>query len=78
MQKCYKHSIYPPRFWSHFLGKDGAVTNYGWYLPMFSLTTAKDLTNATKDYFVEDNFTTFVMTSEKGKLHSKQKICKIA
>ncbi|GHT56880.1 hypothetical protein AGMMS50233_09660 [Endomicrobiia bacterium] len=74
-KKCHKPSGYARRFWSHFLGKDGAIISCEWDLPMLSLIAAKDLTNTTKDCFVEDNFTTLMMTSEKDKLSSLFPTC---
>ncbi|GHT43110.1 hypothetical protein AGMMS49921_10210 [Endomicrobiia bacterium] len=60
-------------FLEPFSWKRWCDTNYEWYLPMLSLITAKDLTNATKDYFVEDNFTTFVIDIWKRQITLKAK-----
>jgi zinc protease len=68
-------------FLMHFLGKTNGVADYEWNLlaakKMFPLITAKDLAQAAKDYFVEDDLAIFVFASNKDKLPSEAKICKI-
>jgi zinc protease len=80
-EKRHASSHYFDCFLRHFLGKTSGIADYEWNLlaakKMFPLITAKDLAEASKDYFVEDDITIFVLASNKDKLPSKAKICKI-
>jgi zinc protease len=77
----YSSEYYASCFLDHFLGKACMIADYEWNLlaakKMFPLITAKDLADASKDYFIEDDLSIFVLASSKDKLPSKAKICKI-
>ncbi|GHT36737.1 peptidase M16 [Endomicrobiia bacterium] len=65
-------------FSKHFLAREGVIADDQWKLSaakkMFSAITTKDLTDATKDYFLSDDLTIVVLASSKDKLLSKEKI----
>ncbi|GHT62019.1 peptidase M16 [Endomicrobiia bacterium] len=79
---CDKSSCsYARSFTKHFLARQCVIADPQWSLmaakKMFPKITTKDLTNAARDYFVDEDLTVFVLASSKDKLPSKEKIKKI-